>query len=439
MFLFKNFINRNWRPDTLEFERIHVEHVALFDKLIQLFAGGRQIKRFNPDGTRESFIWPYSFPFIVRLTKWLDRHQIHRYTMKRKGPLFWLARAMGFLFGGLAIYFSGWTDPVIHNIKFIYKNRLKRYDEKTRKQIFKNIIYRNCRYMARLLIEDLLVFPSYVHYKNLKDRDGMNLEKYRRKYEQYYELKGKENLDAAFEKYGGAILLYLHTNSFILGSCYFGFHGYNCIIPIDSHGVKAISRYMKGSGQHVIDAHDPKIKKKIDRYLKNKKNPVFISTADMGYPNQTLLPFFSELCRTPVGPAVLAQRYNLPVLPMWEETHPKKFYHTLNIGKEIDFIRDESVPKRDRICKNSIKCNKEIEKIILKDPAKWCLLSQVHNIRRFNPVFEIQGLGVNKMLLKQLESFKITIKESYEENRQDDRIIKALERSIESLKALEKS
>ena len=72
---------------------------------------------------------------------------------------------------------------------------------------------------------------------------------------------------------------------------------------------------------------------------------------------------------------------------MWEETHPKKYFHTINIGKEIDLIKDETLSKKDFINRNMILCNKAIERIILRDPAKWCLLAHAHKIRRYNPVF----------------------------------------------------
>lgn len=411
-----------------------VEHVKFFDKMLELFAGGKEPKRFTFYEGQDSFIWPYSFPFLVGLTKWLNKKKLYRFTMKKKGPLLWLAKFLGFLFGSIAIYVEGWTAPVIDNIQFVYGKKLDRYDEKTRRKIYRDIMYRNCKYLARLMIEDLIIFPSYVFFKHLKDRKGKNVDRYRKKYEQFFEIRGKEILDDALETHGGAILLFFHVNSFTIGVSCIGLAGYECLCPVDAIGMKAIARFMKGSGLEVVDAHDPDIKGKIDKFVKGASKPVIALAPDVGYPHQTLMPFFTELCRCPVGPVILSQRYNYPILPMWDETDPKKFYHVINIGEKIELIKDKTMSKRELVNRNMIKCNKVMERIILKNVATWAIIAQAHNIKRFNPYFEVSGLNVKEKLIKQLVFFKKVLLESYEENRNDEAIAAALDRAIGKLR-----
>ncbi|MHA1143583.1 MAG: lysophospholipid acyltransferase family protein [Candidatus Helarchaeota archaeon] len=388
------------------------EKKSLLEKILHINLFGRvQVEKieFNSAGTQDSFVNPYAHPFNIGFVKLMNRKNWFKFT--RKLPFIWV-----YLFSKFCRFISGldkkFKTQTMDNVEFVLKDRLQRYDHQTREKIKEYIALKHFEFMGRLWFEDLLVFCSFRRYPS-------DVPKYVKGF-------GLEKIDEAKRKGKGVILLAAHHGHHMVCTSFLGYSGYKVTQLIDVKTVPAIINDMKAAID-VIDAveQDPSVGKSINKVLEN--NGILIWLADSGYKIFPYVKFFSEYCRTVPAVAAKALKFGSPILPIWVKVNKKKSRWTVHVGDEIELVRDSSLPKRQLILHNTRLVNKALEKIILKNLPSWSFLSVVDKTKRISKEFKIKGLHVKPNLLEELDFFEKFIKNSYEENRPDEKILGVIE------------
>jgi Kdo2-lipid IVA lauroyltransferase/acyltransferase len=84
--------------------------------------------------------------------------------------------------------------------------------------------------------------------------------------------------------------------------------------------------------------------------------------------NGVFVDFFGHKAHTAVGPVVLAQRFEIPVIPVFMRMKPDRTYH-IECFPEIPLFA--SGDKETDILKNTQKCSDIYETVIRKHPEQW--------------------------------------------------------------------
>ncbi|MHC1591415.1 MAG: lysophospholipid acyltransferase family protein [Candidatus Helarchaeales archaeon] len=387
------------------------EKRTFIEKVIHINLFGNVDKaqtHFQSTSSQDSFLNPYAHPVNKALVRYLHRKKLLRFT--RKIP-FIVTYLFSMFFAFMINLDKKFVKDTKDNVEFVLKKALEKHDEKTREKIKRYYAFEHFKFMGRLWFEDMTVFLSFSSYP-------WDIPK-------YVQEEGFEKLDEALSRGKGVILLMGHHGHHMITTSYLGYKGYKVNQLVDVKTVPAIIPDLSPF-LNIIDARegDPETSRQINKVLERREILIWLS--DAGYKNFPYVKFFSELCRSPVGVAAKALKFDCPVLPIWIEMEKRAHKWKVYIGDEIKLIRDPSIPKKKLILKNTRIINKALEKIILKNLPAWSFLCVVHNTKRISKTFKVKGTKIKTNLLEELNFFEELIKNSHEEGREDEKLLNVL-------------
>jgi KDO2-lipid IV(A) lauroyltransferase len=184
---------------------------------------------------------------------------------------------------------------------------------------------------------------------------------------------GLEQLDSIVRKGTGALLYSGHIGNFPLLTLWLGVKGYPIAaiykeaknFPDDFYG-----DIMRSFGVFPLKYRsDASLTASILRALKQKK--IILIQNDQSVPEGIYIKFFDRYVPSAGGPAILAERTRVPVIPVYI-IRDEKNHHTINILPEI--ILDHDGNHEELIRKNVQLLADWIAAVIKENPSEWLWL-----------------------------------------------------------------
>jgi KDO2-lipid IV(A) lauroyltransferase len=187
----------------------------------------------------------------------------------------------------------------------------------------------------------------------------------------YFDVEGREHLDAVLAQGKGAVVVTGHIGNWELLAAYFAWQG----VPIAALARriyaerlnKLIVDFRARQGVETILLESPRSARQIIGAVKRSALLAIVIDQDTHTPSVSV-PFFGRLTRTPVAAASLAIRRDLPVLPVFiqrrsEGGHRITFNPPLLIERSGDRQADIRALTRQ--------CSAALEAQMRKNPAEW--------------------------------------------------------------------
>ena len=190
------------------------------------------------------------------------------------------------------------------------------------------------------------------------------------------ELEGEEHVDAILKSGTGAIVATAHFGAWELCGAAFAARGYpvtSVYRPREDTALdKLVASWRSESGMEIV-ATGTTAGVGVVRALKRGRFVVMLLDQNARRDEGVFVPFFGELASTRSGPAQLAMKLGVPVLPV--------FFHRLAGGNHVARVGaplklelqpqgdDDAVA--DAVKRNLARINGAIETAIRRDPAQW--------------------------------------------------------------------
>ncbi|MEM9897185.1 MAG: lysophospholipid acyltransferase family protein [Bacteroidota bacterium] len=233
---------------------------------------------------------------------------------------------------------------VIRNLKLIYPEWTPSQQIGFTRKVFKNV---------GLNAADF--FYSINHFREMESSDLL-------------QIHGRQNLQQAFEKGRGVLVISCHLGAFELIGSYCAMH-----FPTSAVGRKLKSKALdemlvNNRRDRGIDySHREKSGFRLLRALKEGHLVIMLMDQDSDKLKSTFCNFMGHPAATPVGPALLVQRSKCVVLPI--VMHLENGRQILTIGHEIEM--QDSGRKEDDLHVNTQEMTDALEQYIKKNPEQW--------------------------------------------------------------------
>jgi len=184
---------------------------------------------------------------------------------------------------------------------------------------------------------------------------------------------GLEHLDRIKRKGQGALLLSGHFGNFPLMVIWLAIQGYPVAsiykeaknFPDDFFG-NIMRRFNVSPLKYSSDAS---LTVAIIRALKEKKIVLILN--DQSHPNGVYVNFFNKSVPSPPGPALLAKRVEVPIIPAYV-CRDKNNHHRITVLPELPLLQEDDHEKFLQI--NTQKQMDWIAEILVKHPTQWLWL-----------------------------------------------------------------
>lgn len=205
-------------------------------------------------------------------------------------------------------------------------------------------------------------------------------------------VEGLEHLEAAraASEHGGAFMLTAHFGSWELGGAVFASLGYPMTSVHrargDEHLDELIAGWREGSGQEVIALGRAGIGAL--RALRRGRLVMMLTDQNARPGEGVFAPFFGVPASTRFGPARLAARLGVPVLPAFIHRVGASGEHVGRIHAPLDLL-PEPKDRNDSarvLAQNVASMNRAIEDVVRADPGQWMW---AHRRFRTRPVGEL--------------------------------------------------
>jgi KDO2-lipid IV(A) lauroyltransferase len=275
-----------------------------------------------------------------------------------RGIFFFIPRKLcvkvGSFFGGRCYnFFKKEKNIVIKNLDIVYKGALT---EKEKEEFIK-INFKNYG----------IGFFEFVKFSVMPLKKIAGLVK---------QVEGIEYFDKAFKERKGIIAVTAHFSNWELIPEYFAYRGYNVGVIgrklFDEKLNALVNRTREKSGVKVFDRD--RISKELIKELKNGMFLGVLVDQDTQVESK-IIDFLGVPAKTPVGPAILAQKFNCYLLTLFA-LRMEDGYYKIIINKPYENIEKETI---ENLAK---KYNNEISEMIKKYPSQW---AWIHN--RWKSIF----------------------------------------------------
>ncbi len=187
--------------------------------------------------------------------------------------------------------------------------------------------------------------------------------------EKFVEFKGLERIEKALKRGKGVILLTAHYGNWELLHASLGHRGYSLelvVRKLDSPVFEKFVRWVRTrSGINIVY----KVKAMLPLVRRLNANAVAMILADQNTLREEgyFVDFFGTLASTNKGPALLAQKTNAAVLPVFIVRDGMR--HTVEVFEELEFVNTGDRDEDARA--NTAVYTKAVEKAIRAHPEQW--------------------------------------------------------------------
>jgi len=279
--------------------------------------------------------WPATVPekilyAICALASWSVR------IWPRKAQLFF-----GDILGEFALLFAGYRKEVaIKNFKIAFPEMT---DEECKKMLHKHF-----RHLGRLVLEYMISFT-------IRKSD----------FDNWFVAPDTTPLKEAVAEGKGAILLGTHMGPCDVGVVMTQLAGFPLVLVGKRTPIHWVTRLLFGMREiHGVEAlPEERVVTDIIRALKKNKIVVMVMDQYLGPPQGVMSKFFGQETGTSQGVAVFADRFKVPVVPVWSFRREDGRIE-LVVEKRLDLtgLNQEQITQ---------KCNDEIEKMVRRVPEQW--------------------------------------------------------------------
>jgi KDO2-lipid IV(A) lauroyltransferase len=184
---------------------------------------------------------------------------------------------------------------------------------------------------------------------------------------------GLEHMDRIRERGQGALLLSGHFGNFALMIIWLAIRGYP--VPAIYKEAKHFPDNFFGNIMRKFNvtplkySSDASLAIAIIRALKEKK--IVLIQNDQSHPNGVYVDFFNKSVPTPPGPALLAKRVGVPIIPAYVY-RDRSNHHHITVLPEIPLVQDDDHDKF--LLLNTQNQMDWIAEILVKHPTEWLWL-----------------------------------------------------------------
>ena len=168
----------------------------------------------------------------------------------------------------------------------------------------------------------------------------------------------------------GCIIISGHLGNWETGIQWIGMQGYQPLVIARKNINEGFHVFMKllrnQYGITTIDRGENDSPKLLIQAIREKRFLAFLIDVDTQVKSE-FVPFFGKLAKTPIAPALLAIKYNLPVL-VGGTRRIKPFHHELQL-EPVSLIRTDSL--NNDIKANTAHWTSLLERYIRQTPSQW--------------------------------------------------------------------
>jgi Kdo2-lipid IVA lauroyltransferase/acyltransferase len=187
----------------------------------------------------------------------------------------------------------------------------------------------------------------------------------------YFEVEGREHLDAVLARGTGAIVITGHIGNWELLAAYFAWLGYPVAAVARRIYAERLNRllvdFRSRQGVETILRESPSSSRQILRALKNNALLAMLIDQDTHVPSVSV-PFFGRLARTPAAAASLAVRRELPVFAAFIQRRGEGGHR---ITLSPPFAVESTGDRQGDIRALTKQFNAALEAQIRRNPAEW--------------------------------------------------------------------
>ncbi len=199
----------------------------------------------------------------------------------------------------------------------------------------------------------------------------VNFNKMKKALDDYVIMEGRHHWDNALAKGRGGICISAHLGNWELLALYIAYCGYPITVVArdvyDERINRILMNFRKESGVSVILRNSPSSGREILKVLNNQGLVAMLIDQDTKVKG-VMVDFFGEKANTPAGPALLARRRSVPILPCFINRVSNK-KHRVVFCPEVDIVKTENVQQDLEV--NTRNLNKLIEHQIREYPEEW--------------------------------------------------------------------
>lgn len=193
--------------------------------------------------------------------------------------------------------------------------------------------------------------------------------------EKSIEFRGLENLEKAYQKGQGVLLLSLHLGHGDMAISMLAERGFDLYVISKHFKSKWLNDFWFGTrkrfGAHFIDPHGRQTSFDILKALKNKGGVIFVLDQYMGPPYGLETTFFGVKTGTAYGLSLFASKTGAPVVPVW--AFRDKFGKTIvEAGPEIPL--QQRATRDETLLATTQHYNFILEDLIRRHPSDWMWL-----------------------------------------------------------------
>ncbi|MEW6088035.1 MAG: lysophospholipid acyltransferase family protein [bacterium] len=187
----------------------------------------------------------------------------------------------------------------------------------------------------------------------------------------FLEIDGIEYLDAV--KNRGAIFVTLHMGNWELGGAFLTHRGYSFTAIYERHEDRKVSEFFNNIRlKHKFGIIDRRDIRGIISAIKDKKNIAILG--DFSYDSQTIpVNFLGESYNFPAGAAVLALKFDIPIIPLVCVKNVSG--HKILVSPLMEIERTGHLQEDIRL--NARKLAKVLEGFVLKFPEQWFVFKKI--------------------------------------------------------------
>jgi len=187
--------------------------------------------------------------------------------------------------------------------------------------------------------------------------------------DRYVTAENMHYLEEAYKKGRGMILLTGHFGNWELMGAWVASRGYPLHVIGSSESNPWVNDYIVEHRRKAgyITIARAKETRKIIKALQ-KGYPLGILMDQDTRAKGIFVDFFGKKANTPIGPILLARRYNIPIVPMFMNIKESLTYHVKCLEPII--LSDTGNPEKD-LYADVWKCNEIYEKVIREHPEQW--------------------------------------------------------------------
>jgi KDO2-lipid IV(A) lauroyltransferase len=183
-------------------------------------------------------------------------------------------------------------------------------------------------------------------------------------------VEGMEHLEKAYSSGKGVIGVTGHISNFELLAAYVSLRGYKLsAIGRELYDPRLNALLIKNREKMgVQNIYSTASAKEVIKVLNSGRMVGVLMDQDTSRVKGIFVKFFGRLARTPVGPAILALRFNSPIVPMTIVQTEKEDYRII-IREEIKPLSEKT--REENIYYLTQKCTDFLEEVIREYPDQW--------------------------------------------------------------------